>query len=348
MDAIYSDTPHRRYNPLMDEWTLVSPHRAKRPWQGQVEDLPADTRPQYDPKCYLCPGNTRASGDVNPQYTSTYFFDNDFAALMPGEERPQAFSACSGLARAQVERGLCRVICFSPRHDQTLPVMEVDAIRKVVDLWAEQYEDLGAKPFVGHVQIFENKGAMMGCSNPHPHGQIWANESVPTLPAKKIESQCRYQSAHGRTLLGDYLEWELGQGERIISQNEHFVQLVPFWAVWPFEVMILPRRPVASITELTDAERSAWAAILRDATIRYDNLFRVSFPYSMGVNQLPTDGKEYPGVVLHQSFYPPLLRSATVRKFQVGYEMSGEPQRDITPEQAASRLRECGDKHYSK
>jgi UDPglucose--hexose-1-phosphate uridylyltransferase len=342
MDAVFCDTPHRRYNPLLEEWLLVSPHRAKRPWQGQVEDLPPDSRPAYDPKCYLCPGNKRTSGEINPAYPDVYAFDNDFAALMPGDRPGEAMDACAGLIRAHQERGLCRVLCFSPRHDEALPGMEPAAIRKVVDLWADETQDLGAKDFISYVQIIENKGAMMGCSNPHPHGQIWANETVPTMPAKKTDAQMRYERAHGRPMLMDYLDWELAQKERVISANEHWVLLVPFWAVWPFETMLVPRRPVASVPELNDAERSAWAAILKDATLRYDALFETQFPYSMGVHQKPTDGGLYPGVVLHQSFFPPLLRSATVRKFQVGYEMSAEPQRDITAEQAAGRLRDCG------
>lgn len=349
MDSVFTDLPHRRFNPLLGEWLLVSPHRAKRPWQGSVEDLAPEDRPQYDPECYLCPGNERAGGVQNPKYTETFAFQNDFASLMPGEDgaEPAVIDACNGLIHAQVERGICRVICFSPRHDMTLPLMEVEAIGKVVDLWAAQYEELAAVDFISHVQIFENKGAMMGCSNPHPHGQIWANGTVPTLPAKKVATQLEYQKSHGSPMLMDYLEWELAQNERIIAQNDSFVVLVPFWAIWPFELMILPRRAVSSVNELTSDERMDWAAMIKDATTRYDNLFKTSFPYSMGISQKPTDGKDYLGVILHQTFQPPLLRSATVRKFQVGYEMSGEPQRDITPEQAAERLRtDCAGPHY--
>ncbi|MFW6286998.1 MAG: UDP-glucose--hexose-1-phosphate uridylyltransferase [Candidatus Sumerlaeota bacterium] len=347
MDSVFYDKPHRRYNPLLDEWTLVSPHRAKRPWQGQVEDTPPDDRPQYDPKCYLCPGNTRTSGAENPKYESTFVFDNDFAALLP-PDKPQAaeYQDANGLIYAREERGLCRVICFSPRHDLTLPRMEVAAIRKVVDLWAEQYEDLGSKDFIRHVQIIENKGAMMGCSNPHPHGQIWANESLPYLAGKKTDNQERYYQSHGTYMLSDYLDWEIKQEERIVLKNEHFVWLVPFWAVWPFETCILPRRAVSSILELDDEERSAWAELLKQAMTHYDNLFNCTFPYSMGISQKPTDQDSHEGVVLHQVFFPPLLRSATVRKFQVGYEMSAEPQRDITAEQAATRLRDLSDTHY--
>jgi len=401
MRQAFANTPHRRFNPLLEEWALVSPHRAKRPWQGGVEKRPPDARRRYDPDCYLCPGNTRSSGRTNPDYADTFVFENDFPALHHGEESPaspvaptprreecgpaalggdcgpaalgvkcgtaalgvkcgtaalgcgaspgdlRSFEDCAGLIRAAQERGVCRVVCFSPRHDQTLPRMETSATVKVIALWAEQYEDLGAKDFISHVLIFENKGEMMGCSNPHPHGQIWATERVPSLAGRKIDSQLRYFKSRGALLLMDYLAWELAEEERLIARNDSFVALVPFWAVWPFEAMILPVRPVAAISDLEPAEREAWAEILRDLTIRYDNLFETSFPYSMGINQRPTDRGEYPGVVLHQAFYPPLLRSAVVRKFQVGYEMSGEPQRDITPEQGAARLRDCGGKHYA-
>ena len=350
LEQVFLDTPHRRYNPLTEEWLLVAPHRAKRPWTGKVEKAPATDRPIYDPGCYLCPGNTRVGGVDNPKYTETYVFENDFSSLLhdpSGATTPAAqFDACNGLVKTVQERGICRVICFSPRHDLTIAEMEPAAIRKVVDVWAEQYADLGAKDFISHVLIFENKGDLMGCSNPHPHGQIWANESIPTYPLKKVSSQVKYFKEHGSPLLLDYLKWELEQQERVIAQNDSFALVIPFWAVWPFETMIIPKRAVNSILELTDAERAAWADMIHEVTMRYDNVFESSFPYSMGINQLPTDGKEYPGVVLHQSFFPPLLRSALIRKFQVGYEMSAEPQRDITPEQAAARLRECGGVHY--
>lgn len=339
MNEAFSSRPHRRFNPLLEDWILVSPHRAKRPWSGKVENATPLERPSHDPKCYLCPGNARASGDVNPAYESTYVFENDFPALLHDGSVPDSIQECNGLVRAEGESGICRVICFSPRHDLTLAQMDEAAIRPVIDLWVEQYEELGAMDFVSHVLIFENKGDLMGCSNPHPHGQIWSTQHIPHLPAKKLGSQVRYFQSHGSPMLKDYLDWELREGERIIARNEHFVSLVPFWATWPFETMILPIRPIASILELNDAERSAWAAALHDLTARYDRLFETSFPYSMGISQLPTDGKEYPGVVLNQAFYPPLLRSAVVRKFLVGYEMSGEPQRDITAEQAAGRLR---------
>ncbi|MBN1866604.1 UDP-glucose--hexose-1-phosphate uridylyltransferase [Candidatus Sumerlaeota bacterium] len=344
MTLSLENSPHRRFNPLLDEWVLVSPHRTERPWSGKVESAPAASLPAYDPDCYLCPRNTRSSGAANPDYTDTFVFDNDFPALVQGAENADRVSVdeCGGLVRAVPERGICRVVCFSPRHDLTLARMDTDAIGRVIDLWVDQYVDLGARDFISHVLIFENKGETMGCSNPHPHGQIWATERVPSLARRKIESQLRYRAAHGRAMLMDYLEWELGEGRRIVASNAHWVALVPFWAVWPFEATIAPRREVSAIAELDPSERAAWAAILRDLTIRYDNLFGTSFPYSMGIHQRPTDGGAYEGVVLHQSFYPPLLRSATIKKFQVGYEMSGEPQRDITPETAAAKLREKG------
>jgi UDPglucose--hexose-1-phosphate uridylyltransferase len=339
-----TDHPHRRFNPLTGEWVLVSPHRTKRPWQGQVEKLAPENRLAYDPGCYLCPGNSRAGGVANPAYEHTFVFDNDFAALMP--DAVEGDIATGELLRAVPERGVCRVVCFSPRHDLTLAEMPAEAIRRVVDTWAAQTLELGALPYIGHVQVFENRGAMMGASNPHPHGQIWATERLPNEPAKEAARQGAYFAAHGRTLLRDYLTEELAAEERIICANDAWVALSPFWAVWPFEALVLPRRPVGAIPELADDERDALAAILKRLTTRYDNLFEVSFPYSMGWHQRPTDGRAHPGHVLHAHFYPPLLRSATVRKFMVGYEMLGEPQRDIPAEAAAARLREQSELHY--
>jgi len=330
--------PHRRYNPLTNEWILVSPHRTDRPWQGQVEKLPPQTRPAYDPQCYLCPGNERAGGKRNPRYESTYVFDNDFAALLP--DIPPTELDRHGLLRAASERGICRVICFSPRHDLTLPEMAQADIRRVVDVWAEQTVELGKLDFINHVQVFENKGAMMGASNPHPHCQVWANEHIPTEPAKELHSLSAYLDRHGTCLLCDYLALELAVGERIVLQNEHFVALVPFWAIWPFETMLLARRHVGALPDLTDSERDALADAIRRLTTRYDNLFEISFPYSMGFHQSPTDGQAHPETHLHAHYYPPLLRSATVRKFMVGYEMLGNPQRDLTAEAAAARLRQ--------
>jgi UDPglucose--hexose-1-phosphate uridylyltransferase len=337
-----SDHPHRRFNPLTDEWVVVSPHRTKRPWLGQVETPPPDTRPAYDPECYLCPGNARAGGAINPAYANTFVFENDFAALMP-DVPPGEFaeSAADGppLLRAVSERGICRVLCYSPRHDQAMPQLSQEELRLVVDSWAEQYLEIGGHDWVRQVLIFENRGAMMGASNPHPHGQIWGTSFFPGIFARESRSQLDYYTAHGRTLLSDYLAIEIERGERIVCLNEHFVALVPFWAVWPFETMVIARRPVATIPELSGDERNGLAAVLKELTTRYDALFQVAFPYSMGFHQAPTDGAAHPEWHLHAHFLPPLLRSATVRKFMVGFELMGEPQRDITPEQAAARLR---------
>ena len=343
MDSVFNDYPHRRYNPLTDSWVLVSPHRAKRPWQGQVEKLSPDTRPAHDPDCYLCAGNVRANGERNPDYESVFVFDNDFASLL--EDIPAGELNAGDLFRVRLERGVGRVICFSPRHDLTIPDMEVPAIRKVVDAWVAEYEKLGALPFVNYVQIFENKGAIMGCSNPHPHGQIWAQESIPDEPLKKQNAQLKYWQQHGKTLLSDYLHAEtngvqgITAGERILFENEHFITLVPFWAVWPFEAMIVPKRPLARITDMNAEERDDLAAAYKELTVRYDRLFETTFPYSAGIHQAPTDGQAHPEWHFHMVFYPPLLRSATVKKFMVGYEMLGNPQRDITPERAAELLR---------
>jgi UDPglucose--hexose-1-phosphate uridylyltransferase len=341
---VLADAPHRRLNVLTGEWVLVSPHRMRRPWQGQVERRPAETRPAYDPGCYLCPGNVRAGGERNPDYTGTFVFDNDFAALRPDVD--EAAVSIDDLLVARSEPGVCRVICFSPRHDLSLPDMETAAIRGVVDLWAEEYERLGARDDIGWVQIFENKGEIMGCSNPHPHGQIWAQRSVPLQPARELERFAEHRARHGRTLLEDYLRLELARGERIVCENDGFVAVVPFWAVWPFETMVISRRPAPHLAALGDAERTDLADIVRRLTTRYDNLFEVSFPYSAGIHQAPTDGLAHPEWHLHMHFYPPLLRSATVRKFLVGYEMLGEPQRDLTAEGAAARLRELSETSY--
>ncbi|MFN8505645.1 UDP-glucose--hexose-1-phosphate uridylyltransferase [Kouleothrix sp.] len=345
-----SNHPHRRYNPLSQEWVLVSPHRTQRPWQGQVEQTAPEQRPAYDPACYLCPGNERAGGLHNPQYEHTFVFTNDFAALLPdtpaGEFARGAEGADTPLLRAVSERGTCRVVCFSPRHDLTLAEMDVAALASVVDIWVAQYQELGALPQIGYVQIFENRGAMMGASNPHPHGQIWATEHLPLNVAREQAAQAEYYAAHGRTLLGDYLAIEEGDGARLVVANDHFVALVPFWAVWPFETLVISRRPVGALPDLTAAERAGLADILRSLTTRYDNLFNVSFPYSMGFHQRPTDGQEHPEWHLHAHFYPPLLRSATVRKFMVGFELLAEAQRDITAESAAARLRELPALHY--
>jgi UDPglucose--hexose-1-phosphate uridylyltransferase len=328
--------PHLRLNLLTGEWLVVSPHRTTRPWQGQVENEFIEQQPSYDPACYLCPGNERAGGARTPTYTSTYVFDNDFAALMPATAHEQFDRG--GMLVAESERGICRVVCFSPRHDLTLGAMDTASIRTVVDTWADQYAELGAIDWVRHVLIFENRGAMMGASNPHPHGQIWANERLPNEPAKELRQQREHASGKG-CLLCDYVEVELKEGERIVCENERYVALVPFWAVWPFETLVLPRAHQGALPDLDADERDGLAGILRRLTRCYDRLFQVTFPYSMGFHQRPTDGAAYPEWHLHAHFCPPLLRSATVRKFMVGYELLAQPQRDITPESAADRLR---------
>ena len=336
--------PHRRYNPLSREWVLVSPHRTERPWQGQVEQTPPEVRPQYDPKCYLCPGNSRAGGVTNPKYSHTFVFTNDFAALLP--DTPAGSMDEGGLLQAEAECGTCRVVCFSPRHDLTLSEMDNDDIALVVDTWADQYEELAKTSSVNYVQIFENRGAMMGASNPHPHGQIWATEHLPLLVEREAGAQLEYYEKHGKTLLADYISLELQEKSRVVCENDHFLVVVPFWAVWPFETLVVCKRPAGAVSDLNSHERIALADILRRVTTRYDNLFNVSFPYSMGFHQRPTDGKPHPDWHLHAHFYPPLLRSATVRKFMVGYEMLAEPQRDITAESAAERLRALPEEHF--
>jgi UDPglucose--hexose-1-phosphate uridylyltransferase len=328
---------HRRYNPLSGEWVLVSPHRTARPWHGQVETASEDAVSDYDPGCYLCPGNARAGGAINPPYASTYVFDNDFPALLSQE--PPGDCEDGGLLRAQGETGRCRVVCYSPHHNLSLGQMAVGKIREVIDTWATEYQVLAARPDIDAVTIFENRGAMMGASNPHPHGQIWATRSVPNELLKESESQLRYQRERGACLLCDYAALEIDQRERLVCVNAQFVALVPFWAIWPFETLVLPRAHVASLELLDDGCRDAFAEILKQLTQRYDALFNVAFPYTMGVHQRPTDGSDHSEWHLHAHFYPPLLRSASVRKFMVGYEMLAGPQRDITPEAAAGLLR---------
>ena len=305
---------HRRLNPLNGDWVLVSPHRSLRPWQGREEEVDTDKPPAYDPDCYLCPGNMRAGGIRNPEYKGTFVFDNDFAALRP--DTPSGTLNVNDLLIAEAESGICRVICYSPRHDISMPDMEPEALRGVVDLWAEQFAELGRRDDINYVQIFENKGEMMGCSNRHPHGQIWAQKTVPDEPAKETIRQQQYFDKYRSTMLADYLDLELRLGERIVSENDHFVALVPFWAFWPFETMIVSRRPAQNLPALDDEERDALALILKDITVRYDALFNCSFPYSAGLHQAPSDGQPHPAWHLHMHFYPPLLRSATVKKIQ--------------------------------
>ncbi len=338
LDLNLQSDVHRRRNPLTGDWVLVSPHRSVRPWQGQNEKHTAAPVLDFDPTCYLCPGNRRAGGAMNPHYESTFVFDNDFPAL-----RPDGATAGSGertLLQAQGESGLCRVICYSPRHDVTLGRMPLADIRQVIDTWAEQTQSLGQESYVNAVTIFENRGAMMGASNAHPHGQIWTNQHLPDELIRESSCQALHLQEHGSCLLCDYCTLELSRSERIVCANHEFVALVPFWAVWPFETLVLPRRHCGSLASLDARGRNGFAQVLNELTRRYDELFGVVFPYSMGVHQRPTDGQAHAGWHMHAHFYPPLLRSATVRKFMVGYEMLAGPQRDITPEAAAARLRE--------
>ncbi len=334
-----SEDPHRRLNALTNEWVLVSPHRATRPWHGEVAQLQTPKEPPYDPSCYLCPGNTRAGGIQNPAYSSTFVFDNDFAALKPQVSPSRLDVEGTGLLVAESEPGICRVICFSPRHDLTLATMPVDQIELVVQTWAEQLRELGGLENINHVQIFENRGAMMGASNPHPHCQIWATSSIPEVPSKELVVQRAYLKSHKSCLLCDYVALEARQQVRVVCENEAFVALVPFWAVWPFEILVCSRRHFENMNEFAGDEARSLSQILHQITSTYDKVFGTPFPYSMGFHQSPTDGIGHPECHFHAHFFPPLLRSATVRKYMVGFEMLGTPQRDITPESAAERLR---------
>jgi UDPglucose--hexose-1-phosphate uridylyltransferase len=337
-----SDHPHRRRNPLTGEWVLVSPHRAKRPWQGQQEAADRGARPSHDPDCYLCPGNLRVTGERNPDYTSTYVFENDFAALMPGT--PEAARGDDPLFQAMSARGTSRVICFSSDHAKTLPQLSLRAIEQVVDTWCAQSAELGTA--YRWVQVFENKGAAMGCSNPHPHGQVWATSFLPDLPSREDQSQRDYLVAHGRPMLLDAAQREVALAERVVVETRHWLAIVPYWAAWPFETLLLPKFKAARLEDLDAERRADLALVLKRLTTRYDNLFQISFPYSMGWHGAPHGGGDTAAWQLHAHFYPPLLRSASVRKFMVGFEMLAETQRDLTPEQAAARLREQSDMHY--
>ncbi|GAC1689006.1 MAG: UDP-glucose--hexose-1-phosphate uridylyltransferase [Terriglobales bacterium] len=334
-----AEQPHRRWNALTSEWVLVSPHRTGRPWQGQVEKSTIHAEPAYDPSCYLCPGNSRAGGVHNPQYTGTFVFDNDYAALMPGALHEHSDVGGKGLLIAKSESGICRVICFSPRHDLTLATMQPDEITEVVRTWTGQFRELGQMPEINYVQIFENRGALMGASNPHPHCQIWATATIPEISAREGRSQLEYFVGKKSCLLCDYCHLEEEQKLRIVGANDSFLTVVPFWAVWPFEVLVCSRRHFGTLLELTEKEIVDLAQTLHRITSTYDRVFHTPFPYSMGFHQAPSEGDEHPEWHFHAHFYPPLLRSATVRKFMVGFEMLGTPQRDITPEIAAAHLR---------
>ena len=341
---VFDDYPHRRLNQLTGEWILVSPHRTRRPWQGQEETPDLAVLPAHDPQCYLCPGNSRAGGEVNPDYDGTFAFTNDFAALLP--DAPQEEPASDDLLVAEAEPGVCRVICYSPRHDLSMARLGVDRAQAVVDCWCDEFRSLGERRGIGYVQIFENRGAVMGCSNPHPHGQIWATGSVPVQPGLEDARQRAHLDGRGECLLCRYLRRELEAGERLVLENDDFAVVVPFWATWPFETMILPKRHMGSIPEMGPVERRALADAMVRLNVRYDNLFHTSFPFSMGIHQRPTDGEDHPHWHFHLHYYPPLLRSRAVKKFMVGFEMLAMPQRDLTPEAAAARLRDLSEVHY--
>jgi UDPglucose--hexose-1-phosphate uridylyltransferase len=334
-----TEDPHRRLNPLTNEWVIVSPHRTQRPWQGDLAPVQPSNEPAYDPNCYLCPGNERAGGVRNPKYSSTFVFDNDFAALKPGVAKEHLDLDTRGLMVAETEPGICRVVCFSPTHNRTLATMAVKEIETVAETWRQQFHELGSLDFVNHVQIFENRGAMMGASNPHPHCQIWGTYSIPQEPSKELAAQYTYFRRCDRCLLCDYVELEQRQKVRIVAENAGFLAVVPFWALWPFEILICSRTHIGSMSDFTSDDSHQLSAMLKQVTSAYDKLFNVPFPYTMGFHQSPTDAVDHPEWHLHAHFYPPLLRSATVRKFMVGFEMLGTPQRDITPESAAERLR---------
>jgi UDPglucose--hexose-1-phosphate uridylyltransferase len=332
-------TSHRRRNILTGEWVLVSPHRALRPWSGQTQAPDAVQQPSYDPTCCLCPGNQRASAVRNPKYAGTYVFTNDFPALTAaaeeiGNKDPQ------GLLETQGETGICRVICYSPRHDRSMADMRPSEVEKIIRTWQSEYLSLGQKPHIRHVQIFENRGLMMGCSNPHPHGQIWANQTVPDIPATEGRHQARHLQETGACLLCRYLETEEAERDRIVFGNASYVVLVPFWAIWPFEVMIVPRFHDGSIALLTDTRISHLAEAMIELAVCYDHLFNAPFPFSMGIHQQPTDGDRHPEWHWHMHYFPPLLRSRAIKKHMVGYEMLAMPQRDLTAESAACQLRD--------
>jgi UDPglucose--hexose-1-phosphate uridylyltransferase len=333
----------RRYNALNGEWVFESPNRSRRPWQGQLQKPVHMNRSRHDPGCHLCPRNKRADGKRNPAYRQTFVFTNDVTAAVrdSSDER-----ASHPLLRADSERRTCRVVCYSPHHDQSVGQLEAGVFAQVVDVLAEQYADLAADPLINHVHIFEKRGVTMGSSSPHPHGQIWATEYVPAHAAREQECQLEHYRTHGRSLLGDYLYLELEAQERLVCANEHFVAVVPFWSVWPFETLVISRRRVGSLIDLAFAERDSLADIVSRMATRYDNLFQAFLPYSMGFHQSPTDRRAHPESHLHLHFYPPPLRSAAGRNLMLGLEPLAEPDRDFNAEQAAETLRSLDGRHY--
>jgi UDPglucose--hexose-1-phosphate uridylyltransferase len=336
--------PHRRYNLLTGEWILVSPQRAKRPWSGQLEKPVSPHIDAYQADCYLCPQNTRAGGAINPPYTTTFVFTNDFGALLP-DAGPCA-NKKDRLLQSKPEQGICRVICYSPRHDLTLGRLPIKNIIDVIDTWIDEFTSLSSHKDIGYVQIFENRGSMMGCSNPHPHGQIWASACIPTLPEREGIEQKKFLSQSHSCLLCDYLEREESEKSRLLFRNDSFAVLVPFWAVWPFETLLIPRFHAPSIDAMDDKQKRDLAAIMIQLETAYDNLFKVSFPFSMGIHQQPSDGGKYPEWHWHIHYYPPLLRSHSIKKHMVGYELLAMVQRDITAEEAAERLRNLPRCHF--
>lgn len=346
MEKLQAST-HNRFNPLTGEWIKVSPHRTKRPWQGQVEKPQIPSSIKYDEKCYLCPTNMRSNNENNPDYKETFVFTNDFSALLSDSDSSDEAFGPNNLLKSKGEKGICKVICFSPRHDLTIARMEEKDIVKIIKVWKDQYNELAKNEFINHIQIFENKGSIMGCSNPHPHGQIWAEEVIPNLPKIELEKQEEYFLKNNTSMLLDYAKYELNEKTRIVYSNDDFIVVVPFWATWPYETMILPiNKEIKSLNDLTQSNMENLANAISILTIKYDNLFKTNFPYSMGIHQSPTDNLKHLGNIMHFHFFPPLLRSATVKKFMVGYELLAMAQRDITAEMAANQLRELSSTHY--
>jgi len=332
------ERPHRRRNPLTGRWVLVSPNRSARPWQGSVEiNDRSGQLPAFDPDCYLCPGNLRAGGERNPPYNGVFVFDNDFPALMHSGEA--SFERTQPWKQGMMETGICRVICYSPLHNISTADLDDASLLTVIDTWRDQIDELMSVPDINYVQIFENRGIMMGCSNPHPHGQIWATGSVPCEVDSEDLHQAKYLSDNGTCLMCDVHRYELAAGERIVLENDHWTVLVPWWAEWPFETMVLPKHHSASLTDLNNEQKGSLAVIWKQLLLTYDNLFNTPMPFSSGWHIAPANQRDIRSWHVHAHVYPPLLRSASVRKFMVGYEMLAEPQRDITPEEAAERLR---------